>query len=117
MTLQPVVMVPQFRRNARAVAVALFYCAVTLWAVAGPGGLRAALETQAEGSYGSGWLLLAAFVAQSPCTLVFLAGSALVLPPPAGKRFLRWSLICWVAVAALQIFMWSVITSLPGGGC
>jgi hypothetical protein len=118
MTLQPVVTVPPKRRlDARAVAVALFFGAVTVWTIAGPCGLLQALHEQAEASGGSGWLQLGAFVVQSPCALAFAVGSVFVLPPPAGKRFLRWGLIAWAAVAALQIYMWSVITSLPGGGC
>jgi len=117
MTLQPVVTAPPTRRlNGRTLAVALFYGAVTAWTVAGTSGLLQAMQARAEGDHGSSWLLYGAFILQTPCTMAFLVGSSFVLPPPRGKRFLRWSLIAWPTVAALQIYFWYVINSLSGGG-
>jgi len=116
--MQPVVTGPPTRRlSGRTVAVVLFYAAVTVWTVVGPSGLLQAMEEHAANAYGSGWFMYGAFLMQSPCTLGFLVGTMAVLPPPRGKRFLRWGLIVWVAVAALQIHLWHLITSLPGGGC
>lgn len=118
MTLPPAVMGPPTPRlSGRTVAVVLFYAAVTVWTVVGPGGLLGAMQEHAADAYGSGWFQLAAFIAQTPCTLTFLVGTMAVLPPPAGKRFLRWGLLVWVAVAALQVHLWHLVTSLPGGGC